>query len=473
MIGAKRMNVHLRVQPHKISPVLSLEIEALAARVEGPLVMPDHVEYDAMRGVAASNWDYRPLFLARVAGAADVADVVDFARRNQLEIAVRSGGHSVLGHSMSEGGVVIDLRDLKSIDIDLEAMTVWAGSGLTAGEVTAALDPHRVVVGFGDFASVGIGGLTLGGGMGYLSRKFGLTIDALVSAEIVTASGSILMVSETSYPDLFWAIRGGGGNFGIVTRFCYRLNPLPDFIGGPLIMPATPEVLAGLVAAAKVATDELSTIINVMPAPPMPFLPPDIVGKTIIMAMMAYVGSAEDAQKALAPFRALATPIADLVGPGPFGMMYAPEEDGPAPTLSIRSLYADDLSLEDAAEVISRLDRCDAPMRMAQIRVLGGAVSRVPNEATAYAQRDAQVVVAFMAMDGAPAAIERHDRWASVCVMALGGASRGTYVNFLADPSEPAVKASYSDATWQRLRQIKQIYDPTNLFRRNHNILPA
>lgn len=467
------MNVHMRGDAPMITPLLALGIDALATRLTGRVVMADHPDYDMMRGLAHNNWDHRPLFIARVANAPDVADVVDFARRNQLQVAVRSGGHSVCGHSGSDGGVVIDLRDLQGIEIDLDTMTVWAGSGLTAGQLTQVLDPERVVVGFGDSATVGIGGITLGGGVGYMTRKFGLTLDSLVAAEIVTASSSILTVDETNHADLFWALRGGGGNFGVVTRFCYRLNPLPEFTGGPLVLPATPEALAGFVAAAKAAPDELSTILLVMPAPPLPFLPPEMIGKTVLMGMMAYAGPAEEAQQVLAPFRSLATPLADLVRPGPYGMMYLPEDPSMKPSVSVRTLFKDDLDVTEAAEMLRRLDGCDAPMRMAQVRVLGGAAARIPSAATAYAHRDANMIVGFLAMDGTAEAAARHDRWADDCVEAMGGATRGTYVNFLANQGEKMLRASYPGSTWQRLRRIKQNYDPTNLFQRNQNIPPA
>lgn len=467
------MNVHMRGDTPKITPLLAMGMEALASRLTGRVVAADHPDYDMLRGLAHSNWDYRPLFVARVADAPDVADVVDFARRNQLSVAVRSGGHSVCGHSGSDGGVVIDLRDLQSIEIDLEAMTVWAGSGLTAGQLTQALDPHHVVVGFGDSASVGLGGITLGGGVGYMTRKFGLTMDSLVAAEIVTSSGSILAVSETNHAELFWALRGGGGNFGVVTRFCYRLNPLPEFTGGPLVLPATPEALAGFVAAAKAAPDELSTILLVMPAPPMPFLPPEVIGKTVLLGMMAYAGPVDQAQKVLAPFRALGTPIADLVGPGPYGMMYLPEDPSMKPSVSIRTMFKDDFSLADAAKVLQQVERCDAPMCMAQVRVLGGAAARIPSDATAYAHRDAGMIVGFLAMDGTAEAAARHDSWADAGVEAMGGAKRGTYVNFLADQGEKMLRASYPGTTWDRLKQVKQNYDPTNLFSRNQNIAPV
>ncbi|WP_332685724.1 FAD-binding oxidoreductase [Devosia sp.] len=467
------MNVVMRVDAPKLTEELARGIELLASRVKGRIVTDDDHDYDGLRALAHSNWNHRPLFVARVATAADVADVVDFARRNGLEIAVRSGGHSVCGHSGSAGGVVIDLRDLKGLNIDLDAMTAWVGSGLTAGEVSQALDQHQVVVGFGDSSSVGIGGLTLGGGVGYMARKHGLTIDSLLAAEIVTAAGDILVVDETIHPDLFWALRGGGGNFGVVTRFKYRLHPLPDFTGGPLILPATAEILAGFVIAARAAPEELTTILLAMPAPPMPFLPPEIYGKTVLICMMAYAGPADAAQQALAPFRALATPIADLVRPGPYSMMYLPEDPAMKPTVSIRTLFMDGVGLDEAADILGRLDRCDAPMRMAQVRVLGGATARVANDATAYAHRQAPILVGFLAMDGSAEAAVRHDRWAENGVAVLRGATAGTYVNFLADQGAEALRASYPGATWGRLRDVKRRYDAANLFRLNQNIPPA
>lgn len=467
------MNLYVRPSAPSITPHLAHAVEALAARLSGRIVTANHPDYDAMRGLAHGNWDHRPLLIARVANAPDVADVVDFARRHKLPLAVRSGGHSVGGHSGCEGGVVIDLRDLQGIEIDIDAMTVWAGAGLTAGQLTEALDRDHVVVGFGDTASVGIGGLTLGGGIGYMTRKLGLTMDSLIAAEVVTASSRIINVDDTNHADLFWALRGGGGNFGVVTRFCYRLNPLPEFTGGPLVLPATAEALAGFVAAAKAAPNELSTILLAMPAPPMPFLPPEIIGQTVLIGMMAYAGPAADAQKVLAPFRALATPVADLVRPGPYSMMYLPEDPTMKPAVSVRTLFRDEFDLADARAILNQLAICAAPMHMAQIRVLGGAVKHLPATATAYAHRDAGMLVGFLALDGTAEAAARHDDWAEACVEALGGATRGTYVNFLADEGEEMIRATYPGATWQRLRRVKKDYDPANLFSLNQNIPPA
>lgn len=449
------------------------QIEMLASTLKGRVVSPRDDDYDSARQVTLGNYDCRPAAVVRVASAADVAAVLNFARATSLEVAVRSGGHSTCGHSGSNGGLVVDLRDLNSIDIDPVGHTAWAGTGATAGEVTAAVEPHRLIVGFGDAATVGIGGLTLGGGIGYLVRKHGLTIDSLLAAEVVTASSDIVIADETSHPDLFWALRGGGGNFGVVTRLKYRLHPLPAFTGGPLVLPATPEVLAGVVAAAEAAPEELSAIVMAMPAPPLPFLPSEVHGKTVIFAMLAYAGEPEAAQRALAPFRALATPIADLVGPAPYSSLYIPEDPTQKPSISIRSQFMDRIGTEEAARVLAQVELSDAPARFAQIRILGGAAARVPAEATAFAHRDRRLLTAFLAFYGSPAEAAHHDRWASESIAALRQGAAGDYVNFLGEQGEEQLRAAYPAPTLARLRQVKRQYDPENLFRLNHNILPA
>lgn len=467
------MNIHMRAGAPRMTPLVAFAIESLEQRLGGRLVTAQSPDYEDMRKLAHANWDCRPLLIARVANAPDLADVVDFARRHQLEIAVRSGGHSVCGHSAVDNGVVIDLRDLKQLDIDTVNMTAWVGSGLTAGDVTAALDRHKLAIGFGDSAGVGIAGLTLGGGVGYLTRKFGLTIDALIGAEIVTASGSILMIDDENHPDLFWAVRGGGGNFGVVTRFRYKLNALPCFSGGPLVLPANAATLASFVAAARQAPDELTAILMVMKAPPAPFIPTNMVGKTVLMAMMAYVGPEEDANRVLAPFRALAMPIADLVSPGPLSMMYMPEEADQAPNMSVRAAFVDDLDIRGTQKLLDRFERSKAAMQLAQIRVLGGAMKRVPNTATAFGQRDAEILVGFIALDPDPGMQKQNEKWVEAAVADLGGNSRPGYVNFLTQDRGDAVQRAYGKENWQRLMAIKQAYDPSNLFSRNHNIATA
>ncbi|HEY8596509.1 MAG TPA: FAD-binding oxidoreductase [Devosiaceae bacterium] len=447
-------------------------LHALYARFRGRLERPDSQDYDALRALPLANWDRKPALIARVADPQDIAAALEYARTTGTEVAVRSGGHSTGGFGACAGGIVIDVRDLTSLEIAEDLSSVWVGSGLTAGEVTLAVEKHGVIVGFGDSATVGVGGLTVGGGIGYLTRKHGLTIDSLLAVEIVTADGEIIVADADNHPDLFWAVRGGGGNFGVVTRFRFRLHPLPAFTGGPLVLPATPEVLAGFVAAAEAAPEELTAIVMVMPAPPMPFLPPQAIGQKVIIGMMAFAGPAEDAARALAPFRALAEPLADLVRPAPYSSMYMPEDPNMVPAVSIRTLFVDRIGSREAKAMIDMIDRSDAPMRMAQIRVLGGAAARIPVDATAYAHRNNHIVVSYMAMSG-PDAIGRNEAWVDECLEVTSQGVSGAYVNFLADEGAARIRDAYPEATWARLRQVKRRYDPDNLFHLNQNIPPA
>ncbi len=298
------------------------QIDMLAYALKGRIVTARDADYDALRVVPLANFDHRPAAVIRVANAADVAAVLNFAQATDLPVAIRSGGHSTIGGSGVEGGLVIDLRDINAIDIDAASKTAWIGAGLTAAEVSAAVTQRNLIIGFGDAGTVGVGGLTLGGGIGYMIRKHGLTIDSLLAAEIVTAAGDIIIADAANHPDLFWALRGGGGNFGVVTRFRFRLHDLPFFAGGPLVFAPTPEVLAGFAAASAAAPEELSTIGYVMPIPPVPFVPAASHGKLAFVAMLAYSGAPEGADAAIAPFRALGTPMADLVGPVPYTTLY-------------------------------------------------------------------------------------------------------------------------------------------------------
>jgi FAD/FMN-containing dehydrogenase len=236
------------------------------AGVTGRVVTPGDPSYDEIRAVFYGGIDKRPSAIIRVKNVDDVRRVIETARRDGYELAIRSGGHSVAGHSTTDGGLVIDLREMSKIDIDATTKTAWIETGATAVQVTQALAPHHLVIGFGDSGSVGVGGIALGGGIGFLVRKYGLTIDSVLAAEVVTADGRHLVVDESHEPDLFWAIRGGGGNFGVVTRLEFRLNSMPNFTGGILILPATPETIAGFSAASLSAPDELSTIGNVTTA---------------------------------------------------------------------------------------------------------------------------------------------------------------------------------------------------------------
>jgi hypothetical protein len=272
-------------------------VSDLRETLNGHVITPAHVGYEQARTLFYGGFDHRPAAIVRPTGVGDVARVVRLASEAGLELAVRSGGHSSVGHSTSDGGVVIDLSAMKALTIDPVGRTAWAEAGLRAGEYTAAVGAHGLATGFGDTASVGVGGITLGGGVGFLVRRHGLTIDSVLAAEVVTADGQIRRADPKTHPDLFWAIRGGGGNFGIATRLRYRLHAVDTVVGGTLVLPATPEVIAGFVAEADAAPEDLSTIANIMPAPPLPFVPDGQYGQLVVMAQLAYAGHATEGQR--------------------------------------------------------------------------------------------------------------------------------------------------------------------------------
>jgi FAD/FMN-containing dehydrogenase len=403
-----------------------------------------------------------------------VAGVIALARETGLELAVRCGGHNPIGLGSVDGGIVLDLRHLRAIAIDVDERTVWAQTGLTAGDVTKAVAEHGLVVGFGDTGTVGIGGITTGGGVGFLSRRHGLTIDNVLAAEVVTADGQILQVDAGSHPDLFWAVRGGGSNFGVVTRFKYRLHELPGVVGGMLMLPATADVVHGFIREAAAAPDELSVIVNVMPAPPMPFVPAETHGSLVVFALVCYAGPTDEAEKVLAPIRALAEPIADMVRPIGYHEMFVEEGDGDYhPTATARTLFADELDHALVTQVLERLETAPAPMRVTQFRPLGGAISRVADDATAYSHRGRPFMVNVASfLDGPDTRAER-EQWVRDTSALIANGEPGAYVNFLADDGPERAREAYPGGTWERLTQIKRQYDPGNLFRRNVNIPPA
>ena len=448
------------------------DLDALRSRVRGTVVAPTDERYDATRQLFLASYDRHPAVIVEVADASDVAHAVAFARDSGLSLAVRSGGHGAGGFASVEGGLVIDLRQLRSIDIAVDARTVWAGAGVTAAELTVATVEHGLATGFGDTGSVGISGITLGGGVGYLSRKHGLTIDSLLGAELVTADGQVLEVDADHHPDLFWAIRGGGGNFGVVTRLRYRLHDVSGFTGGMLMLPATAETLTGFVTLADAAPEGLSTILNVMPCPPMPFVPEQHHGSLVLLAMVAWTGPADEGARVLAQFRALAEPLVDMVSEQPYTGMYPPEDASYRPMAVQRTLFLDHVDQAMAALILERLADSDAPMRAVQLRVLGGAIERVPDDATAYAHRSSRIMAVVVSFHG-PDDLPRREQWVTSLVDRLRQGDDGAYVNFLMDQGPAGVRAAYPAATYERLATIKAAWDPTNLFRSNQNIAPA
>ncbi len=446
---------------------------SLHERFTGRVISPEDTDYDRARTPFYGGFDHRPAAIIKVADDTDVARVIELARETGLELAVRSGGHSLAGHSVSDGGLVLDLSDMRALDIDVEGRTASAQTGLTAGEYTTAAAAHGLATGFGDTGSVGIGGITLGGGVGLLLRKHGLTIDSLLAADVVTADGRLLHVDAENHPDLFWAIRGGGGNFGVATGFRYRLHEVDRIVGGMLFLPATADTVAGFIAAAEAAPDELSTIANVMPAPPMPFIPEEHHGRMLIWALMACTGPIEEAERIVAPFRALATPIADLIRPMTYPETFPPEgEEEYHPTAVGRTMFMNTIDRPVAETIVDTLTASDASMRVAQLRVLGGAMARIPADATAFAHRQSRIMVNVGAFYEGPEDRKVREAWVEDFARTLHQGDDGAYVGFLADEGKERVKAAYPGSTWDRLAEIKARYDPDNLFRLNQNILP-
>jgi len=450
-----------------------IPISDIRAELNGRVIAAGDPGYDDARRVVFTGFDRRPSAIVRVADAGDVSRVVKLARETGAELAVRSGGHSRAGHGTSDGGIVLDLAGMNAFEIDGDGRTAWTQTGITAGDYTAAAGEHGLATGFGDAPTVGVGGLTLGGGVGFLTRKHGLTIDDLLAAEVVTADGELLKADADTHADLFWALRGGGGNFGVATRLQFRLHQIDEVVGGMLIFPASTEVISGLVHAAEAAPEELSVIANIIKAPPMPFLPAEQHGKVVVIALMVYAGSPEAGERAIAPIRGLATPLADMVRPIRYPEMYAGPEP-PTPAFAAgTNILGHGLPAGAAEAILEHLQASAAPMAAVQLRVLGGAMRRVPEEATAFAHRKANLMMNLAAMYERPQERPEHEAWASSLGRALSdGTTTAAYVGFLGDEGEEGVRRAYPPATLERLARVKRRYDPENLFRLNLNVPP-
>jgi FAD/FMN-containing dehydrogenase len=442
--------------------------------LSGEVLTPQDPRYDEARTVVSSHIDRRPAFIARVADPEDIARVIAHARETGAEIAVRGGGHSPAGYGVCDDGIVIDLSALHGFELDAARRTAWAGAGLTAGAFTVAAGESGLATGFGDSGSVGIGGITLAGGIGFLVRKHGLTVDHLLAADIVTADGRLRRVDAQTEPELFWAVQGGGGNFGVVTRLKYRLHPVDTVIGGLLVLPATPDVIAGFVAEAEAAPDELSTIAAVMAAPPLPFVPEELHGSPVVLARMVYAGDVEAGERALAPFRALAEPVADLLRPMAYPEMFPEEPTRGLPPRVVRTMFADRLGAREAETILEHLGRSSATMAACEIRALGGAMARVPADATAFAHRHSRLMITLAAVYD-PSTSERaeHTAWARGLCAELADGEPGAYAGYLEDEGRERVRAAYPGPTWARLARAKAAYDPDNVFRLNQNIPPG
>lgn len=449
-------------------------LESLRSRLAGTLLTPADPGYDAARGTLYVTLDRRPLAIVRAATARDVAAAVDTAREHGLPLAVRGGGHSLAHHSVIDDALVVDLSGMKRVNVDPITRTARVQAGATSGDLAGPAHEHDLALSTGDTHSVGMGGLTTGGGIGFMARKHGLAIDNLLSAQVVIASGEIVTASPDEHPDLFWAIRGGGGNAGIVTEFTFRLAPAGQVLGGVLLLPASRAVLRGYLDYAATAPDDLTTIANLHHAPPAPFVPRDRVGEVVLSILVTWTGSAADGERALAPLRALAAPVADTISSIPYPAIYRYTDHQALPhAASIRSMFAHDLSDATLDAALAAMERSTSPFSLIQFRGMGGAIARVGPDATAFAHRTQRYFVAVIGLwldpaeDAAP-----HTAWTEALWRAIRPEGSGVYVNFLENEGADRVHEAYPGETYARLAAIKRAYDPGNLFRFNQNVPP-
>jgi FAD/FMN-containing dehydrogenase len=452
-----------------------LTLEELAEDFGGQLLMPDDPAYDAARQIYNGMIDRRPALIARPTGTADVIAAVNYAREQGLPVGMRSGGHSVAGHSMPEGGVLLDLSLMKGVHVDRDSGTARASAGVLWGEYDRETQAYGVHTPGGRVTTTGVGGFTTGGGYGWTSPKFGLTADNLVSADIVTADGELVTASETENSDLFWGIRGGSGNFGVITSFEYRVHALgPIILGGLLVFPLE-QAEAALEAYRKIvedAPDELATAAVLLNAPPEEFVPEHLHGKPVLGIAVSYAGDPDEGSKVVAPLKALG-PAADLVGPMPYRALQAMLDPMSPPGWRNywRGLHLSGLTDELFEAFLQLPPEGLAPMTFLVLFQHGGAVSRVADDATAFSHRDATFMIHPIGCWQNPADDERHLAWVNTVTEAMQPfATGGVYLNFMAD--EDRVPAGYGAGKYERLVELKRKHDPDNVFRFNQNIAP-
>jgi FAD/FMN-containing dehydrogenase len=448
----------------------------LAVRLRGELILPGDPDYEAARGIWNGTYDHHPAMIVRCADMEDVQIAVKFAYEQGMPLSVRSGGHSLAGYGMNDGGLVIDLSRMKAITVDPEKRIARLEPGLTWSEVANTLQPYGLALSSGDTGTVGVGGLLLGGGIGWMVRKYGLTLDHLRAVELVTADGEFLRASADNNAELFWGLRGGGGNFGVATAFEVDLHPAGIVLGGAVFyeMAEAEAILQEYARYALTAPDELTTMAMLMAAPPAPFIPPAKQGQPVVVIFLCYTGDLAQGEQVIAPLRKLGTVVADVIAPIPYPVMFAFTEEASKPGFAqyVRSLFAQTLSDEAIQTLVKEGNRAISPQTMVQIRILGGAMSRVPVDATAFAHRDKQVMISVFDTEWQSGNGE-HLAHAEQLWQALSPYTEGVYINFLMDEGEQRIHQAYSPATYTRLVALKNRYDPTNLFHLNQNIIPT
>jgi len=454
-------------------------VAEFAAGLRGKAVRPGDEDYDRERSIWNGAHDRRPAVIARAAGVADVIRTVDLARSEGLPLAVRGGGHSIPGFSTVDDGIVLDLSLMKGIRVDPQRRRVTAEAGGTWKDLDAETQQFGLAVTGGLVSSTGIAGFTTGGGIGWLMRKHGLAADNLVAADVVTADGQFVHASADENPELFWGLRGGGGNFGVVTSFEFQLHEVgPTVLAGLVFYPAeeAEQVLRGYLAAAAAAPDELTTLVNMTTAPPVPFLPESVHGKPIVALGAVYSGPLDAGDDVVRPLRTLADPVADLLGPVPYAAMQQmldPLWQAGAHNY-FTSAMMDDLPDPAVEELIARWSAKPTPQSEIHVHHAGGALARVSASASAFSQRTSPYLLNVIARSVDGVGFDDDAAWARGTRAALAAYGPDTmYVNFTGEAGDDKVRASYPPETYAKLVSIKKRYDPTNVFRLNQNIPPT
>ena len=450
-------------------------IEIFQSQIRGEIILPKHHAYDETRKVYNAMINKRPGMIVKCVDVADVMYAVNFGRENNILTAVRGGGHNGGGLGLCNDGLVIDLSGIKFIRVDTSDNTVRVGGGNLSGEMDHALHAHGLAVPTGMISTTGLGGLTLGGGIGHLSRKYGLTIDNLLEADMVLADGRFVTVNENQYPDLFWAIRGGGGNFGIVTSFKFQAHPLKTVFGGPTFWPIekTEEVMAWYHNFITQAPDDLNGFIATMTIPGPPF-PEHLHHKKYCGIVWCYVGDINKVDEVFAPMRAM-KPIFEHLGEMPYPAIQTMFDGMMPPGLQWywRADFFKELGPEVGAQHLKFGSQIPTPLSQMHIYPISGAASRVANDATPWAYRNANYAEVIVGVDPDPSNAEVITDWCKSYWEALHPYSMGgAYSNFMMDEGQERVQASYRD-NYKRLSQIKSKYDPTNFFQVNQNIKPS
>ena len=445
----------------------------------GRLISAGHADYDAARAIWNGAIDRRPRLIARCIGTRDVVAAVRFARDHDLEIAIRGGGHNVAGTASCDDGIVIDLSAMRAVRVDPGMRRAWVQGGALWGDVDRETQGHGLATTGGIVSHTGVAGLTLGGGIGWLMRQHGLTVDNLLAADVVTADGRLLRASDDEHPDLFWALRGGGGNFGVVTSFEFRLYPVgPTVLAGPILWDATDavDVLRFYRDFVRDAPDDLGTVVRFGAAPPLPDIPAYLHWRPVVMIGACYAGAIEDGERVLRPLRESRTPLLDLIGPTPY-VEFQSALDSTVPhgwNYYWKSTHLPELR-DDLIDVIAdHAFSCSSPRSYAAMFHLKGAVSRVPRSVTAFGNRQASHAIT---LDGVWRPGEnfgdRDTAWSKGFFAALGRYREGVYVNFLNNDEDPGrVREAYGDSVYGRLVNVKAMYDPDNIFHLNQNISP-